>query len=186
MLNLTEIFILKSRSGVYQDTPENRRLHRVGMKYGVEKKHEDDKVIKIVNNKVANLISKLAGVRCYISDEVKGNVAVANSKGIYMVQVQGVTPSEAAEKVKRVAGDYSGKLDRKTFDSLLGSVFTIDDEDSWAMAVEELLGDDFEDIIFKDDDDFNINERIFIEAQKLPEERIKALIKEVGINPEGL
>ena len=40
MLNLTEISILKSRAGVYQDTPENRRLHRVGMKYGAEKKQD--------------------------------------------------------------------------------------------------------------------------------------------------
>jgi len=35
MLTLTEIF-LKARSGVYADTPENRRLHRVGQHYGVD------------------------------------------------------------------------------------------------------------------------------------------------------
>lgn len=26
-------FLAKSRSGVYKDTPENRKLHRVGQKY---------------------------------------------------------------------------------------------------------------------------------------------------------
>ncbi len=46
MLNLTEISILKSRSGVYQDTPKNRRLHRVGMKYGAEKKQDDPEADK--------------------------------------------------------------------------------------------------------------------------------------------
>lgn len=32
-MGLTET-ILKSRSGIYKDTPENRRLHRVGFHYG--------------------------------------------------------------------------------------------------------------------------------------------------------
>lgn len=40
-MTLTEIQILKSRSGVYEDTPENRRKHRVGQKYGAEKQPED-------------------------------------------------------------------------------------------------------------------------------------------------
>lgn len=52
MLNLTEISILKSRSGVYQDTPKNRRLHRVGMRYGVEKKQEPIKELKERADKV--------------------------------------------------------------------------------------------------------------------------------------
>lgn len=30
-------FIAKSRSGVYKDTSENRRLHRVGQRYGQRK-----------------------------------------------------------------------------------------------------------------------------------------------------
>lgn len=41
MIVLTEKSILKSRSGVYEDTPENRRKHRVGQKYGAEKQPED-------------------------------------------------------------------------------------------------------------------------------------------------
>lgn len=32
--------IEKARSGVYQNTSENRRKHRVGQKYGAEKKEE--------------------------------------------------------------------------------------------------------------------------------------------------
>lgn len=44
-MNLIEIQILKSRSGVYKDTSKNRRLHRVGQRYGEGKKEEaeDDK-----------------------------------------------------------------------------------------------------------------------------------------------
>lgn len=32
--SLTDCLLLKARSGVYKDTPENRRLHRVGQRYG--------------------------------------------------------------------------------------------------------------------------------------------------------
>jgi hypothetical protein len=41
MVTLTERTIMKSRSGVYSDTAENRRKHRVGQKYGVEKQSDD-------------------------------------------------------------------------------------------------------------------------------------------------
>lgn len=71
MKNLTDIF-LKARSGVYKDTSENRRLHRVGQKYGESKQPEDDekgkkevdpakeleavnKVIEAINNKKMTL-----------------------------------------------------------------------------------------------------------------------------------
>lgn len=71
MKNLTDIF-LKARSGVYKDTSENRRLHRVGQKYGESKQPEDDekdkkevdpakeleavnKVIEAINNKQMTL-----------------------------------------------------------------------------------------------------------------------------------
>lgn len=44
-MKLIETQILKSRAGVYQDTSKNRRLHRVGQRYGEGKKEEaeDDK-----------------------------------------------------------------------------------------------------------------------------------------------
>ena len=41
MKSLLDQSIEKSRSGIYQDTSENRRLHRVGQKYGEEKKAEE-------------------------------------------------------------------------------------------------------------------------------------------------
>jgi hypothetical protein len=40
-MKLIETQILKSRSGIYKDTSENRRKHRVGQKYGAEKQPED-------------------------------------------------------------------------------------------------------------------------------------------------
>ncbi len=41
MKTLLENQLMKSRSGVYSDTAENRRKHRVGQKYGAEKQPED-------------------------------------------------------------------------------------------------------------------------------------------------
>lgn len=41
MKNLIEINLEKSRSGVYKDNEENRRLHRVGQRYGEPKKEEE-------------------------------------------------------------------------------------------------------------------------------------------------
>lgn len=40
MKTLTEINLEKSRSGVYKDNPENRRLHRVGQRYGAPAKDD--------------------------------------------------------------------------------------------------------------------------------------------------
>lgn len=42
MKTLTEQYILKSRTGVYQDTSENRRKHRVGQHYGEAKKEGEE------------------------------------------------------------------------------------------------------------------------------------------------
>ena len=33
-------YIVKSRSGVYKDNSENRRLHRAGLQYGQKKQQE--------------------------------------------------------------------------------------------------------------------------------------------------
>lgn len=42
MTTLTEKSIIKSRSGVYSDTSENRRKNRVGQKYGADGKSDDN------------------------------------------------------------------------------------------------------------------------------------------------
>lgn len=42
METLIEKWLFKSRSGIYKDTAENRRLHRVGQHYGSKKQQEPD------------------------------------------------------------------------------------------------------------------------------------------------
>lgn len=62
-------FIAKSRSGVYKDTPENRRLHRVGQKYGEQKQLADEgELIPGMPN------STKVNLKKYLSDKVKKQV----------------------------------------------------------------------------------------------------------------
>ena len=62
-------FIAKSRSGVYKDTPENRRLHRVGQKYGGQKQLEDEgELIPGMPN------STKVNLKKYLSDKIKKQV----------------------------------------------------------------------------------------------------------------
>jgi len=76
-------FIAKSRSGVYKDTSENRRLHRVGQKYGGQKQLEDEgELIPGMPN------STKVNLKKYLSDKVKEQVEeyianVSTLKGLW-------------------------------------------------------------------------------------------------------
>lgn len=55
--NINESFE-KARSGIYADTSENRKLGRVGMKYGEKKKEEQDSY-RI--NEITNILNSFLG-----------------------------------------------------------------------------------------------------------------------------
>lgn len=61
-------YIVKSRSGVYKDNPENRRLHRAGLQYG--QKHQED--VSDVNKKDLELaeakVKKMLAVKQSFDD----------------------------------------------------------------------------------------------------------------------
>lgn len=57
MKTLTEQYIIKSRSGVYQDTSENRRKHRVGQHYGEAKKEGEEGKLSKREQREARLAS---------------------------------------------------------------------------------------------------------------------------------
>ncbi len=64
------MLIEKSRSGVYQDTPENRHLHRVGQRYGEAKKPEE----KAGDNvKGVEIATSKAGIKAFLSGKVGGD-----------------------------------------------------------------------------------------------------------------
>ena len=71
MVTLTERTIMKSRSGVYSDTAENRRKHRVGQKYGAEKQPDIDDGFSIPDTLINKFDSK---------DKIAIKRAIADSK----------------------------------------------------------------------------------------------------------
>lgn len=82
-MGITE-FILKSRRGVYKDTPENRRKHRVGMQYGSKKEEQEPLAAgkAIIVPDVHN--SKKINIDKYLSPKLKKKVdgqvdAIVNS-----------------------------------------------------------------------------------------------------------
>lgn len=65
------MLIEKSRIGVYQDTSENRRLHRVGQRYGEAKKPEEKKDGD--NAKGGEIATSKAGIKAFLSGKVGGD-----------------------------------------------------------------------------------------------------------------
>lgn len=65
------MLIEKSRSGVYQDTSENRRLHRVGQRYGERKQPEEKKSGDNVRN--VEIATSKAGIKTFLSGKVGGD-----------------------------------------------------------------------------------------------------------------
>lgn len=65
------MLIEKSRSGVYQDTSENRRLNRVGQRYGERKQPEEKKGGD--NVKGVEIVTSKAGIKTFLSGKVGGD-----------------------------------------------------------------------------------------------------------------
>lgn len=79
MKTLTEINLEKSRSGVYKDNPENRRLHRVGQRYGQPKKEEGSNGASSLPTK-GDLESSKDGSSIVIENVQTGNAVISYSK----------------------------------------------------------------------------------------------------------
>ena len=79
MKTLTEINLEKSRSGVYKDNPENRRLHRVGQRYGQPKKEEGSKGASSLPTKV-DLESSKDGSSIIVKNDKTRNIVIFYSK----------------------------------------------------------------------------------------------------------
>lgn len=93
MVTLTERTIMKSRSGVYSDTAENRRKHRVGQKYGVEKQPEDSEKTE---KKETDPAKELEAVNKVIAAINEGKLTLPNDQ--IMVLVEKKSKLEAAKK----------------------------------------------------------------------------------------
>lgn len=75
-------FIAKSRSGVYKDTPENRRLHRVGQRYGGQRQLEDEgELIPGMPNSIKVNLKKYLSAK--IKNEVDGYIDTISTTPIW-------------------------------------------------------------------------------------------------------
>lgn len=153
MITLTERTIMKSRSGVYSDTSENRRKHRVGQKYGAEKQPEDDektekketdpekeleavnKVIAAINEgklnlpaaEVMKLSEKKQKLEAAMKQAEKINAGVkANEEKINEAQKKEEGSEKAPEGVSQQSYDSITKKARAT---QLGYTLNIDGKD---------------------------------------------------------
>lgn len=93
MVTLTERTIMKSRSGVYSDTAENRRKHRVGQKYGAEKQPEDGEKTEKKEDDPAKALEAVNKVIAAINE---GKLTLPNDQ--IMVLVEKKSKLEAAKK----------------------------------------------------------------------------------------
>lgn len=85
------MLIEKSRSGVYQDTQENRRLHRVGQRYGEVKKPEEKKGDD--NVKGTETATSKAGIKAFLSGKVGGDYYKAVAEAYKAVKKSGKSKS---------------------------------------------------------------------------------------------
>lgn len=135
MVTLTERTIMKSRSGVYSDTAENRRKHRVGQKYGAEKQPEDgektekketdpakeleavNKVIAAVNEGKLKLPPE--EINTLVAKKTMAEEAVKQAKGEKKPEKkEEPKQSEAEESYSRIKFDdvpNSGKINLKKY-----------------------------------------------------------------------
>lgn len=103
MKSLSDINIEKSRSGVYKDNEENRRLHRVGQRYGEPKKEESSHGV----NNGGESLGDIESIMEDISDKFFDSKVSAKEKRTYIEKYIG-------------EGEYDRlwqKLSSKQFDS---------------------------------------------------------------------
>ena len=153
--------IMKSLKGTYADTPENRKLNRVGKPY-----EPSDELAK-------SLI-----------DIVKGRY-VDNAKNRRLHRVgqeygrgNGGTDEEGGEK-KRGVNRFSTKEKQKIWDSMR----TVDDEGAWDSAIEDHFGTEVLEKLSGMDEDTAMKKKFQI-VLRLPQDTIDSCIEEVGVDPE--
>lgn len=85
-MNLIEFQLLKSRSGVYKDTPENRRKHRVGQRYGVQKVDEAVEIKNYFNQKVIPNVNSFQKASYDFANKFGIRVTPVNLKSVESVK----------------------------------------------------------------------------------------------------
>lgn len=119
-MNLIELQILKSRSGVYKDTPENRRKHRVGQRYGVQKVDEVTEIKNYFKSKVIPNITNFQKNSYDFANRFGIRVTPVNLKSVDSVQrkveLEGTSVSKLKDLIRNTFIVEASKLDEILFE----------------------------------------------------------------------
>ena len=105
MKTLTEINLEKSRSGVYKDNPENRRLHRVGQRYGSSGREEDPAAAPLNNRKGGSIVNRSGKSKEGVSKNKRG------ISGVYLYGVKKDGSAYSKPEFHRFFGDEKSAED---------------------------------------------------------------------------
>lgn len=132
------MLIEKSRSGVYQDTSENRRLHRVGQRYGEAKKSEEKKGSG--NVKGAEIATSKAGIKAFLSGKIGSDYYKAVAEAYKAVKESGKSMSVGLMLKESGSGSPSKDIPAKKYVEAVNDGATHDEAVEFANGCyEELL-----------------------------------------------
>lgn len=163
--------IVKSLSGVYTDTPENRRLGRVGLAY----EPSDDEVVK-------SLVD--------IVKAQKTGYYVRNAENRRLHRVGMPYKKKEGGNVGNGGGDDNGKddklagSDKKLMNMAKESFETPDDDDTWFGVIEDHFGEKAVDECLNEDGEADGNKAAKYIA-KLPKDVVARTIQEVNGSANG-
>lgn len=157
--------IMKSMTGTYTDTPENRALNRVGKEYAPTDDFEKSLMDIIKGRYVDNAKNR----RLHrVGQEYGGRKGgpEADEKG--------------GKKDKKAGGSLSPEKKQKIWDSIR----TVDNDDTWDDAIAQQFGEDVLEKLYEEGNEDKMMEKKFEIATKLSSDKIEECLKEVGTNPE--
>ena len=105
MKTLTEINLEKSRSGIYKDNAENRRLHRVGQRYGSPGREEDPAAAPLNNRRGGSIVNRPGKSKEEGSKNKKG------VSGVYLYGVKKDGSAYSKPEFHRFIGDEKSAED---------------------------------------------------------------------------
>lgn len=132
------MLIEKSRSGVYQDTSENRRLNRVGQRYGERKQPEEKKGGD--NVKDVEIVTSKAGIKTFLSGKVGGDYYRAVAEAYKALRRSGKSKSVSLMLAESGSGEPSKDVPARKYVEAVTDGATHDEAVAFADdCYEELL-----------------------------------------------
>lgn len=171
--------IMKGVAGVYADTPTNRLLGRVGEAYV-----PDEEFMKSLENDTENSIAKAARTGRYADTPENRRL---HRVGQPYKKREGKGGAEGDDRKPAGKGEKKGGSDKKLPEGWKKSIRVVDDEDSWNSALEEAMGDKYEEVFTEDlaqDEDKWFKKMEEMIPKYMSPKQVQTLIDEVGTETE--